>query len=141
MQQVLAAETEDEALAFLSDALTMAEPEGYVRTFVDEGTLLKPLLKKVLKKGIMSEYTKKLLTLIEMEELQRRKTRGDRILLSEREIEILHLIDADNTNEQIADNLSISLSTVKTHVHHILEKLSVKDRSQAVFRAKELELI
>jgi len=66
--QALAAETEESALEFLSDALTMAEPEGYIRTFVDEGKLLKPLLEKALSNGVTPEYTRKLISIIEAEE-------------------------------------------------------------------------
>ena len=80
-----------------------------------------------------------------IQKLKRKKGEGvtspHQALLSERELEILCLIAADVSNQQIADSLTISLSTVKTHVHHILEKLNAKDRSQAVFYARELELI
>jgi LuxR family maltose regulon positive regulatory protein len=146
--QALAAETQEEALEYLSEALTSAEPEGYIRTFVDEGKLLKSLLEKALSQGITPEYTRKLITIIEAEErLKLKRKRGEgasspyQALLSERELEILRLIAVDVSNQQIADSLTISLSTVKTHVHHILEKLNAKDRSQAVFYARELELM
>lgn len=69
--QALAAATPDEALTFLSEALTLGQPEGFTRTFVDEGKLLKPLLQKALAQGITSEYTAKLLNVIETEERQR----------------------------------------------------------------------
>ena len=141
LYQALAADNDELALEFLSDAMTMAEPEGYIRTFVDEGKLLKPLLQKALTEGITPEYTGKLLNIIEAEERMRKKARGGEIPLSERELEILRLLAADVSNQQIAEMLTISLSTVKTHVHHILEKLDAKDRSQAVFYARELELM
>jgi len=146
--QALAADTTESAVEFLSEALTIAEPEGYIRTFVDEGRLLATLLRTALSQGITPEYTSKLLSIIEAEE-QHRKSRAIEVTpstllpepLSERELEVLRLLATDVSNQQIASRLSISLSTVKTHVHHILEKLDVKDRSQAIFRARELKLL
>jgi LuxR family maltose regulon positive regulatory protein len=146
--QALAAETEDEALEFLTEALTSAELEGYIRTFVDEGKLLKPLLEKALSRGVMPEYTRKLLTTIEAEERQKRKMKKIegvpspyKSLLSERELEVLQLMAEGLSNQQIADRLIISLSTTKNHVHNILEKLNVRGRTQAVAQARDLELI
>jgi LuxR family maltose regulon positive regulatory protein len=146
--QALAADNEESALEFLSEALTMAEPEGYIRTFIDEGELLKPLLEKALSQGITPEYTRKLLAIIEAEERQKRKMKkGDgasspyQSLLSERELEVLRLMAEGLSNQQIADRLIISLSTVKNHVHNILEKLNVQGRTQAVTQARELEII
>jgi len=148
LYQALAADNEESALEFLSEALTMAEPEGYIRTFVDEGKLLAPLLRKAVSQGITPEYTKKLLTIIEAEERQKRKMkRGEgapspyHALLSERELEVLRLMAAGLSNQQIADKLIISLSTAKNHVHNIIEKLNVQSRTQAVTQARDLELI
>jgi LuxR family maltose regulon positive regulatory protein len=146
--QALAAETEETALEFLIDALINGESEGNIRTFIDEGKLLKPLLEKALSKGITPEYTRKLLTIIETEERQRRKIgKGEgiifpyRALLSEREFEVLRLMAEGLSNQQIADRLIISLGTTKNHVHNVLEKLNAEGRTQAVARARELELI
>ncbi|MBA7654020.1 HTH-type transcriptional regulator MalT [subsurface metagenome] len=139
--QALAADTEESALEFLTDALTMAEPEGYIRTFIDEGRLLAPLLRKALSRGIMPDYAGKLLILIKAEERRRQKTKGAALLLSKRELEILRLLEKEFSNKQIADRLNISLSTVKTHVHSILEKMNARNRSQAVSQAREFELI
>jgi LuxR family maltose regulon positive regulatory protein len=148
LHQSLAAETEESALKFLSEALTMAEPECYIRTFVDEGKLLALLLRKVVSQGIIPDYAGKLLTIIEAEERRRlRARRGKRIIpptceiLSEREIEVLKLLAEGLSNYQIVDKLTISLSTAKTHVHHLFEKLNAKGRVQAIARARELDLI
>ena len=146
--QALSAENEEEAVEFLSEALTLAELEGYIRTFVDEGKLLKPLLEKALSQGVTPEYTRKLITIIEAEEqekLKRKRAEGvpskyDSIL-SERELEVLKLMAEGLSNQQIADRLIISLGTTKNHVHNIIEKLEAKGRTQAVNQAKELELI
>jgi ATP/maltotriose-dependent transcriptional regulator MalT len=62
-------------------------------------------------------------------------------LLSERELEVIRLLADDVSNQYIAEKLNISLGTVKTHVHHIIEKLEVKNRRQVVQRVKDLNLI
>jgi LuxR family maltose regulon positive regulatory protein len=145
--QALAAENQEAALEFLAEALTMAAPEGVIRYFVDEGKLLKPLLEKALAQKITPEFTGKLLDIIEEEERQRRASKRAAApppppgLLSEREREVLRLLSDDIPNERIAGKLNVSLGTVKTHVHHIIDKLEVKDRRQAVQRARELKLL
>jgi LuxR family transcriptional regulator, maltose regulon positive regulatory protein len=147
--QTLATDSTNEALAFLSDALRMGETEDYIRAFVDEGPLLTPLLRRALAQGITPDYTSKLLGIIEMEDLRRKVTKAKKApalsmsseLLSERELEVLRLVANGLSNQQIADKLTISLNTAKTHVAHLFEKLSAKDRLQAVTRAKELKLI
>jgi LuxR family maltose regulon positive regulatory protein len=140
--QALSAPTPHEALTFLAEALKTAQPEGYIRTFVDEGRLLAPLLRKAVSQGIESEYAGKLLTIIEVE--KRRKgtlLHPPSTLLSERELEVLRLLAAGLSNRQIADKLIINLSTAKSHVHNILEKLNAKNRTQAIDRARELKLV
>jgi len=148
LTQTLAAPDIDTALPFLAEALKLGEPEGYVRTFVDEGKLIKPLLKRAVPLGIMPEYAGKLLSIIQAEEHQRHAKKCKIIsssasifgLLSKRELEVMQLIEKGFSDRQIADKLVISLSTAKTHVHHIFSKLNVKDRLQAVNRAKDLQL-
>ncbi|GAI40404.1 unnamed protein product, partial [marine sediment metagenome] len=103
--------------------------------------LLTPLLRKALSRGIMPDYASKLLIIIKAEEQRRQKTKGAAMLLSKRELEILRLLEKEFSNKQIADRLNISLSTVKTHVHSILEKMNARNRSQAVSQAREFELI
>jgi LuxR family transcriptional regulator, maltose regulon positive regulatory protein len=146
--QALAASTETEALTYLSEALISAEPKGYIRTFLDEGKVLIPLLQKLLNQGIVPEYSHKLIDIIELEERQRRTSNGISTLstlysgtLSPRELEVLHLIAEGLSNRQIADRLVISLGTVKTHVHNIFEKLSVNTRTQALAQARKLGLV
>jgi LuxR family maltose regulon positive regulatory protein len=144
--QALVADNEESALEFLSEALTAAAPEGIIRFFVDEGKLLKPLLEKALSRRITPGFTKKLLDIIEEEERQRQARKRATAplpsgLLSEREREVLRLLADDIPNQRIAAKLSVSLGTVKTHVHHIIAKLEVKDRRQAVQRARELKLL
>jgi LuxR family maltose regulon positive regulatory protein len=144
--QTLAAATTDEALSYLGEALTLGQPEGFIRTFVDEGRLLAPLLRRAVSHGIAPEYARRLLNIIEDEE-HRRRIQSNGVahrpssLLSERELEIAGLIAAGLSNRQIAERLIISPGTAKTHVHNIFEKLNAKDRLQAVTRARDLKLI
>jgi LuxR family maltose regulon positive regulatory protein len=145
--QALSADNVESALEFLAEALTLAAPEGLIRFFADEGRLLRPLLGIALSRQITPAFTRKLLGIIDGEE--RLKRAGNRTaatvppagLLSERELEVLRLLADDVPNQRIADKLSVSLSTVKTHVSHIISKLEVKDRRQAVQRATELKLL
>jgi LuxR family maltose regulon positive regulatory protein len=147
LYQALAADNEESALEFLIDALTKAEPEGYIRTFVDEGRLLAPLLEKVISRGIKPEYAGKLLRIIE-EEQHRKSVRREKgpvkipyETLSEREMEVLRFLAAGFSNRQIAERLVISIGTVKTHVHNIMAKLEASGRIQVITRARELNLI
>ena len=147
VSQALAADNEESALEFLAEALTMAAPEDVIRFFVDEGKLLKPLLEKALAQEITPEFTRKVLDIIEEEERQRQARKRAAApppppgLLSERELEVLRLLADDIPNQRIAEKLSVTLGTVKTHVHHIIDKLEVKDRRQAVQRARDLKLL
>jgi LuxR family maltose regulon positive regulatory protein len=142
INQALSAPTPDKALTFLAEALNLAQPEGYIRTFVDEGKLLGQLLRKAVSRGVEPEYAGKLLTIIEAEK-RRKGTLPPQTsaLLSERELEVLRLLAAGLSNQQIADKLIINLSTAKSHVHNILEKLNTKNRTQVIARARELKLI
>jgi LuxR family maltose regulon positive regulatory protein len=146
--QALAAPSPDEALIFLTEALTLGRPEGWIRRFADEGRLLSPLLRRALSQGITPEYTAELLRIIEVEELQRTIGKAEpefssatASLLTKRETEVLRLVAEGLSNDQIANKLSISLSTAKTHVHHLFDKLGAKDRLHTIARAKELKLI
>jgi LuxR family maltose regulon positive regulatory protein len=145
--QALCATEPDEALDYLAEALATARPEGWIRSFVDEGPRLVSLLRKAVSRGISSDYAAKLLTIIEAEE--RRKTEGGRsgrssqvyALLTDRELEVLRLAAAGLSNQQIASRLVISLSTAKVHLHNISEKLNATSRTGAVARARELGLL
>ena len=145
--QAMAADNEESSLEFLTEALILAEKQGVIRFFVDEGKLLKPLLEKALTQQVTPSFTRKLIDIIDEEVRQRQARKQPSIpssssgFLSEREIEVLRLLTDDIPNQRIAEKLNVSLGTVKTHVHHIIEKLEVKDRRQTVQRATELKLI
>ena len=146
--QTMAAGTPSEALAFLSDALKLGEPEGFIRTFVDEGRLVAPVLREAVAAGITPQYCARLLKIIEQEERQRRErvegvasSLPSSSLLSSRELEIMRLVADGLSNGQIAERLIISMGTAKTHVHNIFEKLGAKDRLDAVTKARDMGLV
>jgi LuxR family transcriptional regulator, maltose regulon positive regulatory protein len=128
------------ALAPLSRALVLAEPEGYVRIFVDEGTSVAVLLEKAAKHGIAPNYVRHLLTASGKAE---DRTPGNQVMiepLSERERDVLRLLATDLTGPEIARELMVSPSTMRTHTSHIYGKLGVNSRRAAVRRAEELAL-
>ena len=129
------------ALAPLSRALVLAEPEGYVRIFVDEGTSVAVLLEKAAKHGIAPNYVRHLLTALGKAE---DRTPGNQVMiepLSERERDVLRLLATDLTGPEIARELMVSPSTMRTHTSHIYGKLGVNSRRAAVRRAEELALL
>jgi LuxR family maltose regulon positive regulatory protein len=140
--QSLAAATSEAALEFLTEALALAQPEGFIRTFADAGEPLVPLLQEAALQGVMPEYVGGTLAAIEGD---RRMIVSEPLMLveplSEREIQVLRLVAAGLSNRQVAGKLIISLGTAKTHVHHIYGKLGVRNRVQAIARARELGLI
>ena len=136
----------DQALQALGQALSLGEPEGYQRTFVDEGEPMARLLYIAVDRGISPAYAGRLLAVL-AQESQVRETSpppsdGDLIEpLSARELEVLALLSEGLTNGEIAGRLYISLSTVKGHTANIFGKLGVNNRTQAVARARTLGLL
>jgi LuxR family maltose regulon positive regulatory protein len=145
LHQALTAVKPDEALSFIAEALVMAKPEGNIRILADYGLPIVPLLRRAIVGGIQPEFAHKILNIIEKEAVQRKIRKGEATpgagLFSERELEVLKLVSEGLSNQQIAERLVISLSTAKSHVYHIFDKLEAKDRLQAVNRARELKLI
>ncbi len=130
------------ALATLERALALAEPEGYVRTFVDQGEPMARLLRRALSQGIAPNYVARLLAAFGQEvELTSPAMESLVEPLSERELEVLRLVVAGLSNPEIAQELVIAVSTVKSHVNHIYSKLGVESRTRAVARARELGLL
>lgn len=130
-----------QALGFLAEALQLAQPERFTRTFVDTGEVLAPLLQRTINSNILPAYVNELLRAIDQE--PKKTTVGQSILvepLSERELEVLRLMAQGFTNREIAERLVISPGTVKTHVHNVCGKLGGRNRTEAVVRAKELGL-
>lgn len=120
-------------------ALALAEPEGYIRVFIDQGKPMQELLKKVKSDGQTRKYLNKLLASFGGE-----STQGAQPLiepLSERELEVVSLLANGLSNQDIAEKLFVSVGTVKAHTSNIYRKLDVNSRTQAIVRAKELGLL
>jgi LuxR family maltose regulon positive regulatory protein len=157
----------NQAIAVLARTLSTAEPSGFVRLFIDEGQPMLTLLRQAISHGIATGYVAKLLAAFEDETKDDgRKAKGRKLPdappssfvfrhssldvsevagliepLSERELEVLGLIAAGLSNREIADQLVVAISTVKTHINNIYRKLDVSKRTQAVARGRELGLL
>jgi LuxR family maltose regulon positive regulatory protein len=148
-----------EALAALERALTLAEPEGYARVFVDEGAPMAALLSEILKqrrggsrnarRRAVSVYARRLLVAFgspytNSEPPVGRAPESARPMLdplTAREREVLELIAEGLSNKEIAARLFIATSTVKGYVHSLLRKLEADSRTKAISRARELHLL
>lgn len=137
----------DTAVQLLTETLALAESEGFIRLFVDEGLPMAQLLSAAAVRGIMPDYTGKLLAACEDEARQRQAQPAlspAQLLiesLSQRELEVLHLVAQGLSNREISERLFLALSTVKGHIQKIFGKLQVQRRTEAVARARELGLV
>jgi LuxR family maltose regulon positive regulatory protein len=170
--QALAFQAQDNlphALASLERALTLAEPEGYVRIFVDEGEMMRLLIEKQSRNRDhpLSGYADRLLAAFAqpvaaptmaaptlaapesatihpksgMIEPEVRPAKNMLVEpLSERELEVLKLLRSELTGPEIAQRLIVSLNTLRTHTKNIFNKLGVNSRRAAIRRAEELDL-
>jgi LuxR family maltose regulon positive regulatory protein len=129
------------ALASLERAVTLAEPEGYVRIFADEGPPLVPLLRAVAKRGTRQNYARRLLAAVGRTETGSPTSLALIDPLSERELDVLRLLGTELDGPAIARELTVSLNTMRTHTKNIYAKLAVTNRRAAVRRAAELELL
>jgi LuxR family transcriptional regulator, maltose regulon positive regulatory protein len=120
-------------------ALTLAKQEGYIRLFVENGPVLMPLLNQV--RHLFPKYVAQLLDALAASPKTAPAASLSLDPLTDREQEILGLIAQGLSNSQIADALFISVGTVKGHVNHIFSKLDVKNRTQALLRARDLNLL
>jgi LuxR family maltose regulon positive regulatory protein len=164
--QALAHQAQDNlapALHALARALTLAEPEGYVRLFVDEGAPMAELLSAAAARGIMPDYSSRLLAAftadVAMPTTQSKiqslsppvqawkdpklVLEGSKMVepLSERELDVLRLLATELNGPEIANRLMVSLNTLRTHTKNIFSKLGVNNRRAAVRRAEELGLL
>jgi LuxR family maltose regulon positive regulatory protein len=126
------------AVASLEQALTLAEPEGYVRVFLDEGTAMTGLLRAAAQRGVAPDYVGRLLTDVTKTERPPPVQHGLVDPLSSRELEVLRLLRTDLSGPEIARELTVSLNTMRTHTKSIYTKLGVNNRRAAVNRADEL---
>jgi LuxR family transcriptional regulator, maltose regulon positive regulatory protein len=127
------------ALAALEKALTLSEPAGCVRMFLDEGSAMEQLLLKAAGRGILPGYMARLLAAFQ--DLKRKPAGQLPDMLSPRELEVLQLIAQGYSNQEISERLFLALDTVKGHTRRIFEKLQVKRRTEAVARGRELGLL
>jgi LuxR family maltose regulon positive regulatory protein len=135
------------ALEALGVAVRLAEPERYVRTFVDEGTPMADLLAAAERRA-SSPYIRRLRSAFatragEIPEPRLDERRSDPLIdpLSNRERDVLRLLDTELNGPDIARELVVSLNTVRTHTKNLYMKLGVTSRRAAVVRAKELDLL
>lgn len=152
---------EASAMAILTDALTLAHSDGWIRVFVDEGAPMGALLGRLAAArwrdrtaagGFPFEYVRRLVEAVERNAVRaglsapvgRPSTAvipGLVEALSERELEVLQLVAAGKSNQEIGDELYVTLDTVKKHLTHILGKLGATNRTEASARARELGLV
>jgi LuxR family maltose regulon positive regulatory protein len=137
----------DPAVQVLAEALALAEPGGYIRLFVDEGALMAELLLEAASRGIRPDYIARLLAAFEGEPKEERQAASvpapSSLIepLSQRELEILGLIAQGLSNREIGERLFLALDTIKGHNRKIFDKLQVQSRTEAIARARELDLL
>jgi LuxR family maltose regulon positive regulatory protein len=131
----------------------MARPEGYVRIFVDEGEPMVVLLRDAFLRGIAPQYVRELLEAagVPLDQsapatplLPANLAQIDGPLietLSRRELEVLRFLATTLSSTEIAEHLSVSVNTVRSHIRHIYGKLDVHSRFEAISRAQELQLL
>jgi LuxR family maltose regulon positive regulatory protein len=136
----------DPAMNILAQALMQAEPEGYIRTFVDEGRPMAALLHRALSRGVTADYTARLLAAFPSVDQGIQPSPPPVAVpfnepLSERELEVLRRLATGASNQEIAEELSIAPNTARKHVSNIIGKLGVNNRTQAVSRGRDLGLL
>lgn len=139
----------DRAMASLEKALQLGETGGYLRIFIDEGAPMLKLLHSAASQKISPRFVTKLLDVFAglkkdgftAPNRQNMESPSLREPLSSREFEVLRLMAEGATNTEISQKLFIAISTVKTHITHIFDKLEVLNRTQAIVRARELKLV
>ena len=126
----------------LQEAMELGRDEGYFMVFLREGRLIVELLRYVLAyQGTHQEFAKSLLEVMGLEIETVKTSSGEHpVILSARETEVLKLVSSGLSNRDIGSTLFISEETVKTHLRRIYEKLEVSSRTQAVDRARQLNL-
>ncbi len=134
------------ALAVLENTLRLAEPEGYVRLFVDEGRPMAEMLYEAAAQAIAPSYCGRLLAAFAESESEPQSAKAPPAQeliepLSQRELDVLRLMAGGLSNSDIAERLTISLNTVKGHSRNIYGKLNVSSRTQAIARARALGLL
>ena len=153
MQLALASQAEGDrsrATDLLGRALVLAEPEGHIRVFLDAGPALTAVLRSVEPDSPGGQHARAVLAAGERSRrgptslpAARLRHRAQPLVdpLSERELDVLRLLDSDLGGPAIARELSVSVNTVRTHTRHIYAKLGVTNRREAVREAARLGLL
>ena len=152
-----AAGADREAVAMLAEALALASRQGHVRVFADEGAPLGALLGRLVAAQrteppatqVPLDYLGRLVRAFSGDQDGRRAHRDPAVAwvpglgeqLTVRELEVLGLLAAGRSNRRIAQELVVTLDTVKKHVSHVLDKLGAGNRTEAVARARQLGLL
>ncbi|MBW2250594.1 MAG: LuxR family transcriptional regulator [Deltaproteobacteria bacterium] len=138
----------EQAVQLLGDVLELAEPGGFIRTFVDEGLPMARLLYEAQSRGIATDYIRKLLAAFPVAESEQTSSSHMRYPeselvepLSEREFEVLRFLTTELSGPEIAKELMIELSTFRSHTKNIYNKLNVSSRRAAIHKAEDLNLI
>jgi LuxR family maltose regulon positive regulatory protein len=143
------------ALTALAEALTLARPEGYVRVFADEGPQMAALLQSLVRarqrgrvaaappaaRDHQNRVIRAFRSPIGQPERPAPAAGGLPENLTSRELEVLGLVAAGRPNREIAEELVVTLETVKKHLSHVFDKLGAANRTEAVARAREFRLI
>lgn len=141
---------EGQALKEISRALALAGPQGYMRIFLDEGKPMAVLLRALARSrpAGLQPYLDRLNEAFgpvnapsNLKDGERRRPMSDGEVLSDREIEVLRLLEAGQSYQEIADELVIALSTVQTHIKNVYSKLDAHSGLEAVARARQLSLL
>jgi LuxR family maltose regulon positive regulatory protein len=132
------------AKGILNKALTLGEGGGYIRVFIREGKPMKELLLDIAGHDTPSPYLQQILSAFESSHLTdiMRRPISQSLLesLTKRELEVLRTLDSEFTIPEIADNLAISIATLRTHIKRIYRKLDTHSRFEAITKAKKLRL-
>jgi LuxR family maltose regulon positive regulatory protein len=138
----------DEAISLFEECLLHAERDGVVRLFLEIGETVLHLLQKVESKDVSIEYVSKLESAFNGQQVEVKddapiipQQEGLIEPLTERELQVLHLMCQGHSNQGIADVMIVSVNTVKKHTSNIYGKLGVRNRAQAVLRAREIGLV
>ena len=137
----------EQALNALQQALSLAQPEGYCRTFIDHGPPMQQLLQQAARHGILPAYVAQLLSIFSDSQEDKPTVNRSSVIenpiepLNEREQSILRLMAAGLSNREIAEELYLSVNTIKWYSTHIYSKLGVNSRTKAVARAQEAGIL
>lgn len=127
----------EKALTDIEYALILAQGHGFIRLILDEGQPVVALLREAVKHGVAADYASYLIDIA----TQPNTTYHPADLLTDREVEVLAYIAKGASNQDIAEALVLSLGTVKSHVHHIMNKLDAQNRTEAVNKARSLNIL